>query len=292
MKGYIHLSGWLDNVAIMAVFVVVGALAVADGAGVTSLTWAMAVVSAALVAIGLAWMVRRPVPKLPTLARQVVRLGTPMMFFRLAQLLLFGTARIAIGKALGLDDVASFSVCARIALLLVFINQVLNIGLFRSVYRMEIATIGRAFSLWIVALAGLGCLVAVVGRFAGPLLVAGTGVPASALVDIFPLVVIQTLLWILNSNLELFVVRELLSRQAATACILVVALGLVVGVSLFEWRYLSLSILMSLYCLGMCAMLIIQMLLLSRKGVVFRHAYAALPLVASPGLLYLFPASA
>lgn len=292
MKGHIHLSGWLDNTTMMFVFVVVAGMALFETVEVATFAWCFLILGVALACAASRPVLRLPVAKLQTLFREVVNIGLPMMFFGLTQMLMFGTARLAIGAELGLTDVASFSLCARVALVLVFTSQILNVGLFRSVYQMEPRTMGRVFAIWTAALAALGVLVALAGHFGGGLLVAGTDISSRAFVATFPLVVVQTNLWILNSNLEMFVVRELLSRQAAVACLSVVGLGLVAGLVLSAWGWVSLPILIWLYSVAMVVMLLLQMRLLSRKGVNFRSAYIALPLIGAPWLVTLLPAYA
>ena len=185
---------------------------------------------------------------------------------------------------------ACFSLCARIALVLVFASQILSVGLFRSVYRMNPERIGWIFARWVAVLSGLGFVVTLVSHFTGHFLVAWTEIPAAAFVRIFPLVTIQTTLWILNSNLEMFVVRDLLSRQATIACLSIVGIGVIVGLGLFRWIPATLPAVIWLYSIAMLAMLLVQMRLLARKGVSFRSAYFVLPLVASPWLIELLPA--
>jgi O-antigen/teichoic acid export membrane protein len=290
MKGYIHLSGWLDNSSIMVVVALVGVLTLLGMATVGLLTWWVVAVAVALAALALRRVSGMPWPQFKEIVHPVVRLGAPMMLFGLSQILLFGTARLAIAKELGLTDVACFSLCARIALVLVFASQILSVGLFRSVYRMNLERIGWIFTRWVAVLSGLGFVVTLVSHFTGHLLVAWTEIPAAAFVRIFPLVTIQTTLWILNSNLEMFVVRDLLSRQATIACLSIVGIGAIVGLGLFRWIPATLPAVIWLYSIAMLAMLLVQMRLLARKGVSFRSAYFVLPLVASPWLIELLPA--
>jgi hypothetical protein len=213
-----------------------------------------------------------------------------MMVFSLSQILLFGTSRIAIARELTLDDVASFSLAARIALVLVFASQVPSIGLFRSVYRAEGDQIARFFAIWIVVLSAIAFVLTAAAHFGARWAVLGTEIPAPVFAALFPAVAIQTTIWVLNSNLEMFVVRELKSSAAATACFVIVFLGLLAGAALSWAGRLGLMTIIGVYSVGMLAMLLVQMRLLAGKGVRFRGAYFALPLAAAPALFYLLPA--
>lgn len=289
MRGHIHLSGWFDNSSMLLTFLLISLLVLAGGAGRGNFAWALAAATAAIGIGTLATFVRLPMGDLKALVRRVVTVGTPMMFFSVSMLLIFGTSRIAIAKALTLADVACFSLCARIGLMLVFASQILTTGLFRTVYQLGNEEVARVFTLWIVVLSGIALLLTVGGHFAAPLLVAGTNIPAVSFAAVFPPVAIQMTLWVLNSNLELFVVRDLLARQAAVACVVIAALAFAAGLAMAGFGVLGLMSIINLYSLAMLVLLLTQMKLLSRQGVRFRSAYFALPLVATPSLILLLP---
>lgn len=289
MRGYVHLTGWLESASIFTLFIVVVVFGGLGGVTVRDLLWSLVAVVLATGIAAFVALLRAQVDDLRSLALQVVRIGTPMMIFGLSQVLLFGTPRLAIASELTLGDVASFSLCARIALILVFASQVPSIGLFRSVYRLEGPTIARYFKWWIAALSAIALTLTVAAYFGAPLAVKGTDIPAATFIELFPAVAMQTTLWVLNSNLEMFIVRELLSRQAATACFAIVATG-VLGATAISWLgELDLMAIIGIYSLAMLVMLLVQMQLLSTKGAQFRGAYLALPAVAAPCLMYLFP---
>src|SRR5581483_213873 len=104
------------------------------------------------------------------------------------------------------------SICARIALLLVFLRQLLETGFFRHIYQMDNAQLARLLPPWIASFAVAAVVMAVAGRYTAELMVIGTDIPADRVKALFPSVVVQTTLWTLNSGLEMFIVRELLSR--------------------------------------------------------------------------------
>lgn len=291
MRGHIHLSGWLESSTIFLVFVIVGILFLTHGTRSSALLWQLIAVVALLGIANLVFFLRSRPADTAALAVEIVRVGTPMMIFGLSQILLFGTSRIAIARELSLADVAAFSLCARIALVLVFVSQVPSIGLFRSVYRLTGDAIARYFALWILVLSAISFGLCVAAHFGANLAVVGTDIPAAAFAYLFPAVAIQTTLWVLNSNLEMFIVRELLSRPAAIACFVIVAAGLAVGAALLLAGHLNLMVIIGIYSAAMLAMLVVQMRLLARKGAEFRNAYLALPLTAAPALLYLLPAA-
>lgn len=292
MRGYIHISGWVENTSMMLVFVCVAGLAAVGAARLgplTGLMLAVALGTAAVAAVGLA---RHGTTGLKLLAGEVVRHGTPMMVFGLGQLLLFSTARLAIAQGGALTEVASYSLCARIALILVFASQMLNVGLFRTVYRASGAAIGRYFAVWIAVLSLLAFGVALAGHFGAGMAVLGTEIAPSSFAILFPIVAMQTTIWVLNSNLEQFVVRDLLSRPAAIASFVVVGASALVMLGLSAIGRLDLMAILAVYSLAMLAMLLVQMRLLAHKGVAFRGAYLVLPLAASPLLIYLLPPAA
>jgi hypothetical protein len=290
MRGHVHLTGWVESSSIFALFIVAIAFTQLGGLTVRELLCSAFVI---VLAIGIASAIaffRAKVGDIARLVVQTVSIGAPMMIFGLSQALLFGTPRLAIAKQLTLNDVACFSLCARIALVLVFASQVLSIGLFRSVYRMEGASIGRYFKWWIAALSVISMTLTIAAYFGAPLAVKGTDIPAATFVALFPAAAMQTTLWVLNSNLEMFIVRDLLSRQAAMFCFAIVAAGLLVA-AVVSWLVgLGLMAIIGIYSLAMLAMLLVQMRLLASKGVRFGGTYLVLPMVMAPCLIYLFPA--
>jgi hypothetical protein len=84
-------------------------------------------------------------------------------------------------------------------------------------------------------------------------------------------------------------VRDLLSRQAATAFMLVAAGGLVVGLALHALGGLDLALIVNIYSGVMALALVIQMVLLSRKGMRFGWGYLGLPLFGIPLLVTFLP---
>jgi len=292
IRGQVHWSGWFDNISIMITLVLVILVVLLGKADLPSFAWAVVATSAALGIVALWLLMRRPIGPWRPIIADVLALGVPMMMFAAAISLIFGTIRIAIAQELVLGDVARFSLCARICLVLIFVSQTLVTGLFRPIYKAGGEAISRAFSLWILALSAIALVVAIAGYYGAPLLVAGTTIPAADFAAVFPAVVIQTSLWVLNSNLEIFVVRELLARQASVACVVIAAGGLAVGAAVTALGLLTLLTVINLYSVLMAILLLTQMRLLLRKGIDFRRAYWALPLLAAPGLIYLLPGPA
>lgn len=292
MRGRIHISGWVENAAIMIVFFAVAGLAMLDAARPLPLAAILTAASSAVLVASIVALARGRMPGLGGLAGEVVRLGTPMMVFGLGQLMLFTTARLAIAHEGALSEVASYSLCARIALVMVFASQILNIGLFRTVYRASNEAIARYFAAWIAALSLLAFAVGLGGYFGADLAVLGTEIAPGSFAVLFPVVAMQTTLWVLNSNLEQFVVRDLLSRPAAIASFVIAGAGGLVLLGLSSIGRLDLMAILAVYSVGMVAMLLVQMRLLAHKGVAFRGAYVVLPLAASPLLIYLLPPAA
>jgi hypothetical protein len=289
IRGQVHLSGWFDNISMIIVFALACLVVVVGKANMAAFTWGV-IAATTLSGLVAALMVARA-PRIPwrRIFADIATLGVPMMFFGAAMMLIFGTIRIAIAKELALADVARFSLCARICLVLIFVSQALATGLFRPIYQAGGHAIARGFTLWVIALSGIAFVVAIIGYYGAPLLVAGTTTPPADFAAVFPAVVVQTSIWVLNSNLEIFVVRELISRQAAIACIVIAATGLAVGVAVAASGLLGLMTVINLYSALMAILLLTQMRLLARQGIDLSAAYWVLPLVAAPGLLYLLP---
>jgi len=292
IRGQVHWSGWFDNISIMITLVLVVLVVLLGRADLPTFTWGVVATSAAAGVAAVWGLMRRPIGPWRPIVADVLALGVPMMLFGAAIALIFGTIRIAIAQELVLRDVACFSLCARICLVLIFVSQTLVTGLFRPIYKAGGEAITRAFSLWIPALSAIALVVAIAGYYGAPLLVAGTTTPAADFAAVFPAVVIQTSFWVLNSNLEIFVVRELLSRQASVACVVIAASGLAVGTAVTALGLLTLMTVINLYSVMMAILLLTQMRLLLRRGIDFRRAYWALPLLAAPGLIYLLPGPA
>lgn len=290
MRGWIFVSGWGDNLTILVMFLIVAAYGLMGATDFHVIIGAVLALSAVIGVASAVWFVRARITDLRGVALQVVRVGGPAMVYAAALLLIFSTARIAIARELTLADVASVSFCGRICLVLVFSSQVLSTGLFRTIYQIDHADAAKVLVLWSSALSILALVLTVAAYFSASLLVLGTDIPAADLAAVFPAVAVQTTLWVLNSNLEMFVVRELVSKQAAIACVAIAAAGLAVGLVVKACGLVSLLTIVNLYSLAMVALLVVQMRILERKGMTFRSAYYVLPLVAAPLLVYLLPA--
>jgi O-antigen/teichoic acid export membrane protein len=289
MRGQIHISGWLDNIAIVAVVAVAALLHVVATPDVGSFASILTAATAIAGVVVLVALVGTTAGEAKARAANVIGLGMPMMFYGISNMLIFVSPRLAIAAALTLSDVAAFSLCARIAAILVFVSQALQIGLMRTLYTMESATFGRIMNVWIVALSGIALALTVLAYFTAHLLVAGTSISAASFMAIFPAVATQTVLWVLNSNLEMYVNRELVSRQAAILLLKIASVGLIAGVALFGLGLLNLPVLINTYSVVMMVTLVAQMRLLSRRGMSFRTSYLVLPLTCAPLLVALLP---
>lgn len=289
MKAYIHFSGWFDNAAILTLCAVLLVLKWFDAATFENFTWVVAFVSVAVAISAAGVLVGSDTGGLGPLLRRVLLIGLPILMFGTINQIIFGTIRIAIERALDLSDVAAFALCARVTVLLVFLRQVLETAFVRHLYVMAGDKLGPLFSVWLLVMAAATMGVALAGHYFPDLIVLGTAIPAAKVKALFPLVTVQTALWSLNSNLEMFTVRDLLSRQAATASTLVVAGALVIGLMLHSLGVLNLALIVNIYSGVMATALIIQMVLLSRKGMRFGWGYLGLPLVGMPLLVTLLP---
>ncbi len=289
MKGLIHASGWLDSAALLITAALALLLSCFGEATPRSFAWAMVAVAAVAAALSGIKLAQARFAELRIIAIEAARMGAPMMFYGFLTFAIFGTPRIAIAKALNLEDVVSFSLCARIALILVFIHQVLSTGFFRQLYQMDNTRVGHILAGWIVVLSGIALSFAVATRYLSGLLVMGTAVPSAAIVPLFPPIIVQTTLWVLNANVELYVNRDLIARKASFMlgglCLVALAIGLV----LRETGQLSLQTIIYTYAGLALVSLISQMSLLSRKGFAFGPAYTVLPFTFSPLLVGLLP---
>jgi hypothetical protein len=289
MHGLIHLSGWFDSTSILVTTAVAIVLLTWGAATPAGFAWAFAAITAVVGGTSALALGSMPGRDVKALIMRVVHIGGPMTLYGFLTVAIFGTSRIAIAKALTISDVASFSLCARLALILVFLHQVMSTGFFRQLYQMNNGLVGRVLAGWIVVLSAIALALAVVTHFLAPWLVIGTQVPAAAIVPIFPAIIVQTVLWILNANLDLYINRELIARQASLllAGLTLAAAG--VGLLLYHTGQLSLPAVINVYTALMLATLIGQMMLLSRKGFSFKACYAVLPLAATPMLVSLLP---
>lgn len=287
MRGWIHLSGWSDNIALMAMTVLAAILMLFRTASLAAFAMAVAVIAVATAAAAALVLSGISVREYKTLTRKALQIGAPMTLYSFSALAMFATPRMAIAQALSISDVACYSLCARVALFLMFPNQLLGTGLFRQLYQMKSERVGRIMAGWIVALSLTALVFAVATRFAANLLVLGTAVPAASIVPILPAVIVQTVLWVLNANLEMFVNRELVSHKTSLVIGGLLAAALCVGLLLHAGGLLSLPAVIYVYIGLSVAAFVAQTLILTRKGFSFRLCYAALPLALSPLLVNL-----
>lgn len=282
IHGLPMLTGWADSIAIFVVTALAASLAVAGMVSIDAfavMVVLVAMVGAAIAATALYGADRR---EIRVLTMQVVRIGSPITLYSLSLLSIFASPRIVIAQILSISDVATFSLCLRLAVVLVFPHQMLGATFFVQLYQLEAAMVGRVMALWIVVLAILATVFAIGTRLLSPWLVLGTQVPAEAVASILPAVIVQTVLWILNANLEMFVNRELLSRQAALVLAGLTLVTVAVGLVLHLSGELGLHAVIHLYMALMLASLIAQMRLLARRGFRFGWCYVALPLSGLP----------
>jgi hypothetical protein len=290
MHGWINLTGWFDNVSIITVAALAAILLVLGMARPQAFLIAFVAIGVAAAIPSARALVGMPPREIRALAMHAVRLGAPMTLYTLSALVMFGTPRIAIAQALTITDVSTYSLCARVATFLVFPHQLLGTGLFRQLYQMKIELVGRLMAAWMVVISLIGLAFAIITRLTSPWLVLGTDVPNTAIVHLMPAVTVQTVLWILNANLEMFVNRELISRTASIALIGLAAAAAGIGFALHAAGMLPLLTVIYLYIGLSLVSLTIQLMLLARKGFAAAPCFAALPLVASPLLVQLLPA--
>lgn len=287
IKGRIHLSGWFDNIPILLVSLIVAVAFLVGANPLPFLGGSLLGIAVGIIILTLILLPRTdPLENLPLLPIMLT-VGVPMMLYGVVNSAIFATPRLAIAKVLTSSDVASFSLCARIALILVFVNQVISTGLFRQLYELEKARVGQLLMLWIVFLSVFSAALTVAALYLSDWMVLGTDIPSSLVASLFPAVTVQAVLWILNSNLQNFVNRELASRLATLALLLAAFGGLAVGAVAWELKILRLHTLISIYSGVMVVTLLAQMRILSRAGIPFGRAYAALPLIGVPLLSYL-----
>lgn len=283
--GHIRLSGWFDNVTILLVFVVAAMLAIWDRGNLLFFVWAIIAMSLLFAMLAGFALAQSPMDRIVEAMSSALRVGVPAMFYGASSLLIFATPRLAMARSLTLNDVACFSLFARLTLVLVFLNQLLVTGFFRRLYQMRPEDFDRIYSLWIVVLSTAALIMTIAGLYAAPLLVAGTEIPVSAVATIFPAVAVQTTLWVLNTNLEIFVVRELRSHQASIAFVIVAAAGLAAGLGLAHLGLLDLTWLLAVYSVAMFVVLVAQMRLLADAGLAMARSYVVLPLAGAPWLM-------
>jgi O-antigen/teichoic acid export membrane protein len=289
MTGLIHVSGWFDNLAILVVAVIAAALLLIGHPTSSAFAWIFAGIALAAAAASAFRLVGVPPGELAALARRGIKVGAPMMLYSFANMAIFGTARIVIAKYLSLSDVASFSLCSRVALILIFLNQLLATGFFKQLYQMDYARLSRIMAAWMVVLSSIAFAFAAIGHYAGEWLVIGTSVPVSAVLPILPAVIMQTALLVFNSNLEIFVNRELISHRAAMVMGPLIAVAAAAVVAIHLVGAMSLMAVIHVYTALMIGSVVSQMMLLGREGFSFKLCYALLPLTAAPLLVSLLP---
>lgn len=290
MHGLNRLSGWFDNLALLltaliaVVLVAAGLERLEVFAGIFVALSMMAVVASAVELKGAS------VGELRTLLAKALAVGGPMMLYSLSNVAIFNTPRVVLAEAGSIANVASFSVCSRLALVLILVHQLLSTGFFKQLYQMDKAMVGRVLAVWIVTLSGIAVIITVIARYTAGWLVIGTAVPAAAVVAIFPIVVVQTVFWILSANLEIFVNRELLSQRAAMIMVVLISMACCVGWLLQSAGQLGLMTILKVYTGLMIAAVLTQVALLSREGFAFGRCYAVLPIAAAPLIAFWLPA--
>ncbi len=290
MHGNVTLAGWFDAIALIALVALAASLSAVNLATAEYMALGMLAIGLAILVPTLRMTARIPLHELKLLLRRVIMGGTPMMLYGLAIILVFGTSRMAIGQGLGLADVAIFSVCARLTAVLLFANQIFQIGFVQYLYRLKADSLARIFPFWTIALCVAGLVLALVGHFSSELIVMGTNIPASAVAKVFPSVVVLSTLSILNANIEMYINRELASHQAAVSLTAISALGFVVGIVLLRLEVLSLASIVDLYSVAMGLALGVQMRILMHRGLSFGWSHLVLPMVIVPWFVRFLPA--
>ncbi len=286
-RGHIHVAGWFDHAAILAFTLSASILWLFGSANVAGMTWAAAVLSAGAVgaAVALAWSRGATLER--DLVVRAIRIGWPIMLNGLILSALSGSQRIVIAKALTLADVALFSVCLRLATVLLIVHQVATTGLFQRVYRLSKDRIDSVFALWTIFIVTFACAITLAFHVAAPWLVHGTGVDPRDAAHVFPAIAAMTTFWIFSANVEMFVGRELLAGRVAPIVVAVMAAFAAIGGLVSHVDRLSLIAICLLYAGATAMAVLAQMIMLRRADIRFRRAYATLPLGFAPLLAYL-----
>ena len=208
------LSGWVDNLCL----IVVPAMALGDLASGRRDALALAETCGPVLllvgAVALAVLYRHRQPDFAAAYRDALARGGPMMVNALMVFGVTASLRLFLGICLPLDDVAVYSLCARICLALVVLHQLAVTGLFTQIYTLPAERCDRWFASCLGGLVLVGALLTVgAGEFAAH---GSWGtIDMAAFAHVFPIACAQTVLWIVSAWLDMLLNREGLAGRSA-----------------------------------------------------------------------------
>jgi O-antigen/teichoic acid export membrane protein len=281
-------SGWVDNLCLVLLAVLsLGWYAATGGLDLRHLsvgfqaTLLLVMVGALAVFLGF----RRP--RFGPAYRDAIGRGSVMMINALLMFFTTSSLRLFIGHYLSLEDVALYSLCARICLALVFIHQLVVTGLFAQIYTLSDARFDRYFSACLGGLLGFGIALNTGFSWFADRWHWGS-LDMATLHGLFPIVCAQTVLWIATAWFEMLIVREGLAATSATVMALLFSTFVAVVAVLDVAGWLGLITINLVFGSVLFVSVLCQIQLLARQGLRFprfQWTLSLVPVLALQGAL-------
>jgi O-antigen/teichoic acid export membrane protein len=282
---YRNWAIWLDSLHIHGV-VAVGILAVAFHRGtVGAIAAGLSLLASALVIASAFAFVRLRQQDLVSRIILVVSSGLPLLAYTLCVIWTVSSARIYIGATLSVHEVAIYSLCFRVASLLLVIHSVVGYAIFPRIYTSRTRKFDRFFSYYQIAMAVLSVAMMVGFRFALDL--AGPSLKLHFLPDAVPyfsIVMLQVFAWNVSAILEMRISR---ARRAASAAVGTLVVGVVVAAivaALFWTGTLTLWLVATVCAVQTIGVVAVQLFVLWKRGLKMPRTCLTL-LVATIGLM-------
>jgi len=272
------LIGWADNINILVISLIGGSLYLLfRSITLDDIAWVVAFVAVMATLLLCIVFVQIREPGIVEREVEAIGLGFFMMVNGIVMLIINSSLRLFIGFYLTVADVAIYSFCARITIILLALHQLLTTAFFVAIYQLKMDKIERWLIIWIVfiSLAGFGLSVAV-QNLVGYINI--VHFDRDMLHVLIPIVCCQTLLMMIAALLEAAINREGASAASAKILFVLVGIFMLVAAVLHERGELTLVRICLLFNGLLLATIIAQLQLLKAKGLPTRRLLAVLSL--------------
>lgn len=289
VKKYRMLSGWSDNLTLS----LVSLLGLAEFAVLRQIRLgplaALVLLGAALLAAGAgAFFLALKRDGFLAAYRRAIGVGFFIMVNSFLMSFLVGGMRIFVGWWLTLADVGAYSLCARVNLYLLLFHQLVTTWFYTKLLTWTVRQFDRMCSAFVIFLSVTAALGAIAfERLVGIFLPHGSyDIPQLRL--LFPIVAMQTILWVVTAQLEVLIYREgVASRSVAGMGMVLVAL-VGSGAALHAAGELTLLRMCLLFNSFLVVVALVQLGLLWYHRIRLTYTLLAMPSILVPLSLSLF----
>lgn len=274
---YRNWASWLDGLMTHVVVVVMLLIATLNISNIRNLITGVAAASVLGILAGTWIMLRNLRSDFFGRLSVVFATGLPLLAYSLCSIWAAISARVYFGLTLTAEGVAMYSVCFRLASLILIIHSIVATGLFAHIYRMRTREYDYFLSMYQLAMSIVSvAMILLFDVILSLLNLRAIGGVRAETVALFPIVMLQVYAWNAWATLEMRVAR---ARRAGRAALFTTVLMGIIAILIFllAWmRQLSLPLASVLVALQMIFGVAVQFYVLWRRGMKMPRAMLAM----------------